>query len=207
MEIKQAEFIKSAVKNDQLPEHDGFEIMFCGRSNVGKSSFINMLTNRKKLAKTSANPGKTQTLNLFLINNDFYFVDVPGYGYAATGKALRNTFGKMIETYVKKREELKLAFLLVDSRHKPSEDDCLMFEFLKPYVENIVVIATKCDKLNAKEKAQSKKVIKETLKLTEFDTLIYASSLKRIGIDDIYNKIEELVNLNPEEKVEVQDEQ
>ena len=191
MHIKSADFITSAVNISGLPTDGLPEIMFCGRSNVGKSSIINLLANRKSLARTSSTPGKTQTLNIYLLNKQFYFVDVPGYGYAATGKALRNTFGKMIETYVKKREELKLAFLLVDSRHKPSEDDCLMFEFLKPYVENIVVIATKCDKLNAKEKAQSKKVIKETLKLTEFDTLIYASSLKRIGIDDIYNKIEE----------------
>lgn len=201
MIVKNAEFITSAVNYVALPKDGKPEIMLCGRSNVGKSSLINLLCNRKKLARTSQTPGKTQTLNIYLINQDFYFVDVPGYGYSATGKSLKNTFGKMIETYVKKREELKMAFLLVDSRHEPTNDDYLMFQFLKQYVENIVIIATKCDKLNAKEKALSKKTITNKLELTEFDTLIYASSLKRIGIDEIYNKIDEvLINANKENR-------
>ena len=147
MIIKKSEFIKSAVDLKSLPEDIRTEIMFCGRSNVGKSSFINMITNRKSLARTSSNPGKTQTLNFYLINDLFYFVDVPGYGYANVSKAIKETFGKMIESYVKNRENLKLAFLLVDFRHKPTEDDCLMYNFLKYYNVNVCVIATKCDKI------------------------------------------------------------
>ena len=131
MEIKKAEFVTSAVKNDQLPEHDGAEFMFCGRSNVGKSSFINMLTNRKKLAHTSSNPGKTQTLNVYSINDSFYFIDVPGYGYARVSRSVKATFGKMIEEYVSSRKQLKMVFLLVDFRHKPTEDDVIMYEYLK----------------------------------------------------------------------------
>lgn len=193
MQIKQAEFVTSAVNGAGLPKDGRPEIMFCGRSNVGKSSIINLLANRKTLARTSSTPGKTQTLNVYLLNNAFYFVDVPGYGYAATSKTIKNSFGKMIETYIKKREELKVAFLLVDSRHKPSNDDCVMYGFLKANVDNIVIIATKCDKLNSSERVKSKKTIVETLNLTIEDRLIYASSLKRIGIEEILSEIEKYV--------------
>ncbi|MDE7161319.1 MAG: ribosome biogenesis GTP-binding protein YihA/YsxC, partial [Anaeroplasmataceae bacterium] len=126
MVITKAEFITSAVKNSGLPEHDTAEFMFCGRSNVGKSSFINALTNRKKLAKTSSNPGKTQTLNVYYINDAIYFIDVPGYGYANVSKAVKASFGKMIEGYIKERKQLELVFLLVDFRHKPTQDDVMM---------------------------------------------------------------------------------
>ena len=201
MEIKSAEFIKSAVKNDQLPEHDGVEIMFCGRSNVGKSSFINMLTNRKKLAKTSANPGKTQTLNLFLINNEFYFVDVPGYGYARVSKSIKATFGKMIEEYVCKREHLKMICLLVDFRHKPTEDDVLMYQFLKYYNRKVTVIATKSDKVKNSERAKNKKLIIDTLELSKDDKLIITSSEKREGIGLVYQMIDEVLANHEESKV------
>lgn len=193
MEIKHAEFVTSAVNAAGLPTDGLPEFLFCGRSNVGKSSMINLLCNRKSLARTSQTPGKTQTLNIFKLNKSFYFVDVPGYGYAAKSKSIISTFGKMIETYVKKREELKIAFLLVDSRHKPSADDCLMHEFLHHYVDHIIVIATKCDKLNSSERAKSKKVIRETLKLEEEDKLIYASVLKRLGIKEILDEIEKML--------------
>lgn len=182
MEIKHAEFITSAVKNEQLPEGDAIEFMFCGRSNVGKSSFINMLTNRKNLARTSSNPGKTQTLNVYGINNEFYFIDVPGYGYARVSKSIKATFGKMIEEYVINRENLKLVFLLVDYRHKPTEDDVLMYNFLKYYNKKVVVIATKSDKIKNSERAKCKKVILDTLQLHEGDKLIITSSEKREGL-------------------------
>lgn len=182
MEIKHAEFITSAVKNEQLPEGDAVEFMFCGRSNVGKSSFINMLTNRKNLARTSSNPGKTQTLNVYGINNEFYFIDVPGYGYARVSKSIKATFGKMIEEYVINRENLKLVFLLVDYRHKPTEDDVLMYNFLKYYNKKVVVIATKSDKIKNSERAKCKKVILDTLQLHEGDKLIITSSEKREGL-------------------------
>lgn len=182
MEIKHAEFITSAVKNEQLPEGNAIEFMFCGRSNVGKSSFINMLTNRKNLARTSSNPGKTQTLNVYGINNEFYFIDVPGYGYARVSKSIKATFGKMIEEYVINRENLKLVFLLVDYRHKPTEDDVLMYNFLKYYNKKVVVIATKSDKIKNSERAKCKKVILDTLQLHEGDKLIITSSEKREGL-------------------------
>lgn len=182
MEIKHAEFVTSAVKNDQLPEGDAAEFMFCGRSNVGKSSFINMLTNRKNLARTSSNPGKTQTLNVYMINNEFYFIDVPGYGYAKVSKSIKATFGKMIEEYVINRKSLRLVFLLVDYRHKPSEDDVLMYNFLKYYNKKVIVIATKSDKIKNSERAKCKKVILDTLQLQEGDRLIITSSEKREGL-------------------------
>lgn len=198
MEIKHAEFITSAVKNDQLPDGDAIEFMFCGRSNVGKSSFINMLTNRKNLARTSSNPGKTQTLNVYMINNEFYFIDVPGYGYARVSKSIKATFGKMIEDYVINRENLRLVFLLVDYRHKPTEDDVLMYNFLKYYNKKVIIIATKSDKIKNSERAKCKKIILDTLKLQEGDRLIITSSEKREGLglvlqalDDELGKIEQ----------------
>ncbi|MBQ3253300.1 MAG: YihA family ribosome biogenesis GTP-binding protein [Acholeplasmatales bacterium] len=193
MEIKHAEFITSAVNKAGLPEHDGVEVMFCGRSNVGKSSFINMLTNRKSLARTSSNPGKTQTLNFFLINNEFYFVDVPGYGYARVSKSIKATFGKMIEEYVTSRENLKMVFLLVDFRHKPSEDDVLMYNFLKYYNHPVTIIATKSDKIKNSERAKCKKLILDTLNLQDGDKLIITSSEKREGLGLVLTTLDEVL--------------
>lgn len=197
MEIKEAEFITSAVQISGMPEHNGTEFMFCGRSNVGKSSFINLLTNRKKLAKTSQNPGKTQTINFFLINKSFYLVDVPGYGYAKVSKSVKETFGAMIEEYCVKRTQLKMVFLLVDFRHKPTEDDCLMYNFLKHYNRPVTVIATKADKLKNSERAKAKKLIIETLGLAEGDKLIITSSLKREGIGLVYQTMDQVLASNP----------
>lgn len=195
MEIKNAEFVTSAVDLNGLPTDEKVEFMFCGRSNVGKSSFINMLTNRKALARTSSNPGKTQTLNFFLINNDFYFVDVPGYGYARVSKSIKETFGRMIEDYVKNRENLKMVFLLVDFRHKPSEDDVLMYNFLKYYHLPVTIIATKSDKIKNSERSKCKAQIKETLNLVDTDRFIITSSEKKEGIGLVYNVLDEITNL------------
>ncbi len=193
MIIKSAEFNISAVKADGCPEPNLGEVMFCGRSNVGKSSFINMLVNRKNLARTSSNPGKTQTLNFFLINNEFYFVDVPGYGYAKVSKSVKATFGKMIEDYLKNREALKAVFLLVDFRHKPSEDDILMYDFLKYYNKRVYVIATKSDKVKNSERRKNKETIINTLNLQEGDRLIITSSEKREGLFDVYKILDEII--------------
>ena len=193
MIINQAEFIKSAVDDNSLPLEDKTEVMFCGRSNVGKSSFINMVCNRKKLAKTSSNPGKTQTLNFFLINNSFYFVDVPGYGYANVAKSIKATFGKMIEEYVTNRDNLKMVFLLVDFRHKPTEDDCLMYNFLKYYNKRVTIIATKSDKIKNIERKKCKQQIIDTLNLDENDNLIITSSEKRIGLPEFLSVLDEFV--------------
>ena len=193
MQIKNAEFITSAVDLKTLPESNYPEFMFCGRSNVGKSSFINMVCNRNKLARTSSNPGKTQTLNFFLINNSFYFVDVPGYGYANVAKSIKATFGKMIEEYVTNRDNLKMVFLLVDFRHKPTEDDCLMYNFLKYYNKRVTIIATKSDKIKNIERKKCKQQIIDTLNLDENDNLIITSSEKRIGLPEFLSVLDEFI--------------
>lgn len=196
MNIVNAEFVTSAVTNSQLPKGDKVEFMFCGRSNVGKSSFINMLTNRKGLARTSSNPGKTQTLNVFSINNEsFYFIDVPGYGYARVSKSIKATFGKMIEEYVVNRENLKMVFLLVDYRHKPTEDDVLMYNFLKYYNHKVTVIATKSDKIKNSERAKCKKIILDTLNLQDGDKLIITSSEKREGLGLVLQTLDDVLAL------------
>lgn len=193
MVINKAEFITSAVNNAGLPEHNLVEMMFCGRSNVGKSSFINMLTNRKNLARTSSNPGKTQTLNVYFINDKFYFIDVPGYGYAKVSKSLKETFGKMIEEYITTRENLKHVFLLVDFRHKPTEDDVLMYEYLKYYNLPVTIIATKSDKVKNSERTKNKELIKSTLNLCDDDKLIITSAIKREGLGLVLTKIDEIL--------------
>jgi len=189
MRIKQAEFITSAVKREQYPLDNRVEIAFVGRSNVGKSSIINSLTNRKKLAKVSQTPGKTRLVNFFLINNDFYLVDLPGYGYAKVSKAEKDSWGKTVETYLTDREQLKRVVLLVDSRHKPTGDDIMMNEWFKHFGYDVTVVATKSDKLTKNELNKSEKIIKETLKLCATDKLYFFSSLNRIGTDELINNL------------------
>lgn len=183
MEIKSAEFITSAVTNEGVLNPNSLpEFMLLGRSNVGKSSFINALVNQKNLARTSQNPGKTQTLNIYLINGDFIFVDVPGYGYAKVSKSLKEKFGIMIENYIRNRQELKRAFLLVDFRHNPTEDDILMYNFLKYYNIPVTVVATKADKVKNKDRKSNKANIIEKLNLTGNDKLIVTSSESKEGL-------------------------
>ena len=136
-----------AVRQSQYPIDNKPEFLLVGRSNVGKSSFINTLIERKNFARTSSKPGKTQTLNFYLVNESFYLVDVPGYGYASVSKDKQKKFGLMIEEYLKNRPNLKHVFLLIDYRHKPTEDDVLMYEFLKYYNLDITIVATKYDKI------------------------------------------------------------
>lgn len=194
MEIVKSEFIISAVNNKGINNEGLNEFMFCGRSNVGKSSFINALCNRKNLARTSQNPGKTQTLNIYLINDMFYFVDVPGYGYARVSKSMLDSFGKMIEDYLTKSEFLKCVFLLVDFRHTPSEDDLLMYNFLKYYNKKIVVIATKADKVKNKDRKSNKEAIIKKLKLTKEDTLIITSSETKEGLYLVKEELAKYMN-------------
>lgn len=189
MRIKQSEFIISAVKREQYPLDNRVEVAFVGRSNVGKSSIINSLTNRKKLAKVSGTPGKTRLVNFFLINNDFYLVDLPGYGYAKVSKSEKDSWGKTVETYLTDREQLKRVVLLVDSRHKPTGDDIMMNEWFKHFGYNVVVVATKSDKLTKNELRKSENVIKETLKLSSKDKLYFFSSLNRNGSDELINNL------------------
>lgn len=189
MEIKQAEFTTSAVKPGQYPEDGRVEIAFVGRSNVGKSSLINTVTNRRKLVKVSQTPGKTRLINFFIINNQFYFVDLPGYGYAKVSKSEQAKWGGMMEQYLINRPQLKKVALLVDCRHKPTGDDVMMYEWIKHYGYQVIVVATKKDKLNKNELQRSAKVIKETLKLNPEDNLVFFSSLKKEGKEELLNEM------------------
>lgn len=189
MRIKQSEFITSAVKREQYPLDNRVEVAFVGRSNVGKSSIINALTNRKKLAKVSQTPGKTRLVNFFLINNDFYLVDLPGYGYAKVSKSEKESWGKTIEMYLTGREQLKRVVLLVDSRHKPTGDDIMMYEWFKHFGYNVVVVGTKSDKITKNELQKSEKVIKDTLKLCADDKLYFFSSLKKDGAEKLIDNL------------------
>lgn len=178
MRIKKSDFITSAVKKNQYPIDNRVEVAFVGRSNVGKSSLINSLTNRKKLAKVSQTPGKTRLVNFFLINDDFYLVDLPGYGYAKVSKAEKDSWGKTVEMYLTGREQLKRVVLLVDSRHKPTGDDIIMHEWIKHFGYDVIVVATKSDKLTRNELKKNEKVIKETLKLNSDDKLYFFLIIK-----------------------------
>ncbi|MCT8978192.1 ribosome biogenesis GTP-binding protein YihA/YsxC [Clostridium sp. CX1] len=194
MEIKQAEFITSAVVRTQYPEDGRAEIAFVGRSNVGKSSLINTLTNRRKLVKVSGTPGKTRLVNFFLINNEFYFVDLPGYGYAKVSKTEKESWGKVIETYLVQREQLKKIVLLVDCRHKPSADDITMYKWIKYYNYDTIVVATKIDKLTRTELQKNLRLIKDTLELKDNDQLLTFSSLKKQGKEELLEVIQETLD-------------
>jgi len=186
MKVTSADIIISAVKPEQYPEGELPEFALAGRSNVGKSSFINKLLNRKSLARTSSKPGKTQTLNFFLINEILHFVDVPGYGYAKVSKKEREAWGKMIETYLTKREQLKAVVLIVDLRHPPTKDDVMMYDFLKHYDIPCVIIATKADKVPKSKWQKHIKITKETLNLAPNDHLVLFSSETGQGKDEAW---------------------
>lgn len=193
MKITSAELIVSAVRRSQYPLEVLPEFLLVGRSNVGKSSFINAITNRKKLARISATPGKTRNLNFYLINESFYFVDVPGYGYASVSKKEQKKFGLMIEDYLEHREQLKRVYMLVDFRHKPSDDDILMYKFLKYYNLPVTVIATKVDKVSPSKRSKQEKTIIQTLELSPDDNFIALSNLTKEGKDKVLKEIESLV--------------
>lgn len=194
MKINSVDMDVMAVRRSQYPAEGLPEFLLIGKSNVGKSSFINTLVNRKNLARISSVPGKTQTLNFYLVNEKFYLVDAPGYGYASVNKQQQKKFGLMIEEYLQKREELKRVFLLVDFRHKPSENDLLMYNFLKYYNIPVTVVATKVDKVGASKKDKNYKIIKDTLDIVVGDNIILFSSVSKMGKDEILNMIEDLTN-------------
>ncbi len=182
--------IISAVKKAQYPDTGLTEVALSGRSNVGKSTFINSMIGRKNMARTSQQPGKTQTLNFYNIDELLIFVDVPGYGYAKVSKVQREKFGKMIEEYITQRENLKLVIQLVDLRHQPTEDDVLMYNYLKHFDIPTLVICTKEDKI-AKGKVQKHiKRIKDKLELEPGDNIISYSSIKNSKQQEIWNFIE-----------------
>lgn len=198
VKIKSSEIIISAVKKEQYPEGNLPEIALAGRSNVGKSSFINKMLNRKNLARTSQKPGKTQTLNFYLINENFYFVDVPGYGYAKISKTERAAWGRMIETYLMGRPQLKCVVSIVDLRHPPSNDDVMMYDFLKHYDIPVIVVATKADKIPKGKWNKHLKVVKETLDMDQNDSLVLFSAETGLGKEEAWKIIEGYLNLEEE---------
>ncbi len=190
MEVVNVEEPICAVRISQYPEDKKNEFLILGRSNVGKSSFINTIINRKNMAKTSSKPGKTQTINFYRINSQFYIVDVPGYGYAQTSKKQIEKFGIMIEEYLKNRQNLKHVFLLVDFRHKPTEDDVLMYKFLKYYNLPVTIVTTKFDKVNRSLRDKQNDLIKKTLTPALGDEIINFSSVTKLGKERVYDIIE-----------------
>ena len=178
-----------ATRISQYPTDNFDEFLLVGRSNVGKSSFIKTLIERKYFARTSSKPGKTQKLNFYLINNSFYLVDVPGYGYASVSKDRQKKFGIMIEEYIKTRHNLRKVFLLIDYRHKPTEDDVIMYDYLKYYNLDVTIIATKYDKISKNGRIKQDKLIKETLKLNEEDNFIPFSTITKKGRNEVLELI------------------
>ncbi len=190
MKVTTAEIVISAVKPEQYPNSTLPEFALAGRSNVGKSSFINKMMNRKNLARTSSKPGKTQTLNFYLINESFYFVDVPGYGFAKVSKQEREAWGKMMETYFTTREQLRAVILIVDLRHPPTKDDVMMYEFLKHYEIPTIIIATKADKIPKGKWQKHGKVVRETLNIVDGDELILFSAETGQGKDEAWSVLQ-----------------
>lgn len=190
MIIKKAEYVISGTNASHIPNLNIPEFVFLGRSNVGKSSLLNAITNRKNLAYTSSKPGKTITLNFYNVNDQLLLVDVPGYGYAQRLVNDRLNYGKMIEDYLKKSQYLKLCFLVIDSRHEPTDDDLLMFNYLKSYEYQVVVIATKIDKISKNELNKNINVIRKKLEMNSNELLFPISSEKKIGIEKIHQLME-----------------
>lgn len=193
MKVNQAEFVISAVGPSQYPEDALPEIALAGRSNVGKSSLINCLISRKNLARTSSQPGKTQTLNYYKINQDLYFVDLPGYGYAKVSKTKREQWGKFIESYLMNRETLRLVMQLVDLRHPPSKDDQAMYEWLRHNDVPVLVVATKADKIPKSQWAKHLKIVRETLGMDKGVQPLMFSSELTLGKDELWGILEQAI--------------
>jgi len=190
MKINDINLTISAVRRSQYPTDNKPEFLLVGRSNVGKSSFINTLINRKNFARTSSRPGKTQTLNFYNINSDFYLVDVPGYGFAKVQKSLKKKFGMIIEEYLECRENLQMVFMLVDFRHKPTEDDVIMYDYLKYYNIPVTIIATKVDKVSKNSHDKNRKIILKTLNIENENDLILFSTITKIGKNEVLEQID-----------------
>ena len=193
IKINKSDLEAVAVKPSQYPEPNLKEIAFAGRSNVGKSSLLNLLTGRKSLARVSGNPGKTRTINFYIINDEFRIVDLPGYGYAKVSKSVSSDWGPMMEKYLSSRENLIKVIQLVDIRHAPSRQDVQMYEYLKYYGLDGIVAATKADKVSRNELSRNIAVIRKTLGMGKDDRVIPCSSLKRTGQDELILEIEKLL--------------
>ncbi|WP_295730044.1 ribosome biogenesis GTP-binding protein YihA/YsxC [uncultured Limosilactobacillus sp.] len=196
MNVNHVDLTISAVRPDQYPITDYPEIALVGRSNVGKSSLTNTLINRKNFAHTSSQPGKTQTLNFYNVEDQLYFVDVPGYGYAKVSKKQREEFGQMIENYLTQRKQLRGVIMLVDGRHAPTADDVQMYQWLAYYELPILVVATKIDKVKPSQFTKVKKVVKEKLNFQGQQPMVVFSAVSKRGKDDVWRWIEEKTGVN-----------
>lgn len=190
MVIKGAELETVCGVTSKLPYNEGIEIAFAGKSNVGKSSLINGLLNRKALARTSSQPGKTQTINFYKVNDSFYFVDLPGYGYAKVSASEREKWGKMIERYLHSSEQLVLVFLLIDIRHEPSANDKMMYDWICHNGFTPVIIATKLDKIKRSQLQKNLKIIRNKLEMDKDGLIFPYSALSKQGRDEILDYIE-----------------
>ncbi|MER1957870.1 MAG: ribosome biogenesis GTP-binding protein YihA/YsxC [Solibacillus sp.] len=190
MKVHNVEMIGSFVREEQFPEDGLPEFALAGRSNVGKSSFINRMIGRKAMARISSKPGKTQQLNFYRIEEQLYFVDVPGYGYAKVSKSERAAWGKMIEKYFMGREQLRAVVLIIDIRHNPTNDDQMMYDFLKHYNIPVIVVATKADKIPKGKWDKHKKIVREVLQMEREDPLLIFSSEKGLGFEEAWAEIE-----------------
>ena len=189
MRIIRSELEAVAVRPNQYPDANLDEIAFVGRSNVGKSSLLNLLTNRKSLARVSGNPGKTRTINFYLINDAFRFVDLPGYGYAKVSKSITADWDRMMDDFFKQRKNLRRVVQLVDIRHEPSKLDVQMYEYLRSYGLDGLVCATKADKISGNQKQKNLSIIKKSLNLGKDDKIVAVSALKKTGHDELLNYI------------------
>lgn len=193
MIIKSAELETLCGITSKLPDNNLPEIAFAGKSNVGKSSLINGLLNRKALARTSSSPGKTQTINFYNINKELYFVDLPGYGYAKVSKEIREKWGKMIDRYLHSSKQLKAVFLLVDIRHAPGENDKTMYNWIVSSGYKPIIICTKLDKIKRSQQAKNVKLIKDTLNVESGTKIIPFSAVSKQGKEDIWGFIQEAI--------------
>lgn len=193
MIIKSAELETVCGITSTLPETEMPEIAFVGKSNVGKSSLINGLLNRKSLARTSSQPGKTQTINYYNINHDLYFVDLPGYGYAQVSVEIRAKWGKMVERYLHTSKQLRLVFLLIDIRHEPSENDCIMYDWIVKNGYEPVIIATKLDKIKRSQIQKNLKIIRQKIQPVEGTIIIPFSAQTKQGKEEILQLIEDRI--------------
>lgn len=200
MIIRKAEIIMTAVKKEQYPATVVPEIAFAGKSNVGKSSMINALLNRKSLARTSSQPGKTQTINFYNINDILNFVDLPGYGYAKVSKTEKDKWGSMIDTYLHNRTQLREVFLLVDIRHEPSQNDIQMYNWIKACGYKGYVIASKADKLSRQQQIKSVAAIKKTLEIKENGLVFPFSATSKAGVEEIWDLFENVLGIKEEIK-------
>ncbi len=195
MIIKNAELVAVAVKPEQYPPDDRVEIAFAGRSNVGKSSLLNLMTGRKSLARVSGTPGKTRTINFYEVNGEFRIVDLPGYGYAKVSKQVTAGWGEMVETSLVHIDYLRKVVQLVDIRHLPTNQDIQMYEYLRHYGLDGLVVATKADKVSRNELAKQLAQIRKALNLSKEDKVIPVSALKRTGVDELMEELDAIYQL------------